>query len=193
MKVVLREDYQVPAVDQARQALTADRLRELLRYDPETGVFTWLDRPESDFATRHGWRIYQGQFAGTVAGTPDLKGYVLIRVLGTYYKAHRLAWLYMTGAWPEQHIDHKNGVKNDNRFANLRDVGRATNMENQRRASSRNSTGLLGVSPHRKTGKFCAFIKANGANRYLGLYPTPELAHAAYVEAKRQLHEGCTL
>nr|WP_274383193.1 HNH endonuclease [Cupriavidus gilardii] len=128
-----------------------------------------------------------------VAGSPDKGGYLQIFFAGKNHKAHRLAWLYMTGSWPSSNIDHINGVPWDNRWANLRDTPQSVNAQNLRRPRRDNKTGFLGVSPDRRRGGFIAQISANGRCRYLGRFPTPELAHQAYVQAKRQLHAGCTI
>jgi hypothetical protein len=161
-----------------RNDLTAARLRELLHFDAETGVFTRL------MATRG-----PSGAVGARVGWLDGKGHRYICVEGVVYAAHRLAWLYAYGIWPRDMIDHINGEKDDNRLPNLRDVGMCINMQNKRH--SNNSVGLLGVSKHKK--RFRACIEVEGKNRYLGLFLTPELAHAAYVAAKRQFHEGCTI
>ena len=108
------------------------------------------------------------------------------------YSAHRLAWLYVHGAWPTGQIDHINGDRGDNRISNLRDVTPALNTQNQRRAARSNkSSGLLGVTANR--GRWLAQISIGGKSRNLGRYATPEEAHAVYVAAKRVLHAGCTL
>jgi len=124
-------------------------------------------------------------------------GYRCIKVLGRLQLAHRLAWLYVHGVWPDHEIDHLNGIRSDNRLGNLRDVSRTTNSENQRRATVGNtSTKLLGAtlddSVYRRK-PFKAQIKVNGRSRHLGMFATAEEAHQAYVDAKRQLHEGCTI
>jgi hypothetical protein len=160
--------------------LTAERLRELLAYDPETGVFSWrVNRPRAA--------------QGAPAGTADGRGYIRIGVDGGIYRAHRLAWLYMTGQWPEEEVDHKDGDKANNRWANLRDVPRAANQQNLRRPHKRGTSGALGVSAHKATGKWRARLWKDGKCKSLGLYDTQEAAHAAYVEAKRTEHQGCTL
>lgn len=97
----------------------------------------------------------------------------------------------MTGGWPTNEIDHKNGVKDDNRFGNLRQATHLLNQQNQRKAQRKNKAGLLGVCA--KRNGFMASIKVNGKNKWLGSFSTPELAHAAYVAAKRKFHEGCTI
>lgn len=158
--------------------LTAERLREVLGYDPETGVFWWKVAP-------------RGQRVGQVTGTLKNEGYIRIRIDGRFYYVHRLAWLWMTGSWPANNIDHKNGMPADNRFANLRDVSHAENLQNQRVARADNNTGLLGVCPSR--GKFQAQIEVLGEHHFLGRFATAELAHAAYLVAKRALHPSCTI
>ena len=158
--------------------LTAERLRELLHYDPETGVFTRLVRSGP-------------AKVGDVAGTADTHGYIQISVDGALYLAHRLAFLWMTGEWPPHQVDHINGVRADNRFANLRPATNAENMQNVRRPYSSNRIGLLGVCRH--GNRFRATIKVDGRCIHLGTFDAPEQAHAAYLAAKRKLHAGCTL
>jgi hypothetical protein len=151
-------------------------LREYLRYDPETGVFTWRK-------ARYGVRV------GIAAGSQNKVGYVEIRVNRRLYLAHRLAWFYSYGEWPKQQIDHINGVRSDNRLSNLRDVPQGINLQNERKP--RKSNPYLGVS--QKGTRWVAQIHHAGVHRYLGLFSTPEDAHAAYVEAKRKMHVGCTI
>lgn len=161
--------------------LTPARLRELLDFDPETGVFVRRKsrgRPD---------------LVGTPAGAMDARGYLEVYVAGRLHKAHRLAWLYVHGVWPDSEVDHLNGVRSDNRLANLRVVTRRLNRQNLRRASSHNKLGLLGVSPVCKSRKYQARIQLDGQQKHLGVFDTPEQAHQAYLEAKRRLHEGCTL
>lgn len=167
-------------------ALTADRLRELLSYDPETGDFVWLVSPRRNVA------------AGTLAGSVHSKGYLHIRVDCGLYLSHRLARLYVTGEWPAALVDHRDGDKRNNRYSNLRDATTQTNKQNTRHAYKNNlSSGLLGVSLDRKSGKWRAYIqvpKGDGTKKkHLGFYDCPKVAHEAYVAAKRQLHAGCTI
>lgn len=160
--------------------LTADRARELLTYDPETGDFYWRQTM--------GHRGKAGKIAGAVRG-----GYRIIGVEKLTYAAHRLAWLITFGSWPMAEIDHINGDPGDNRIANLRDVSRAENLQNQRVAQRRNKCGLLGVSFHKAREKWRAQIAINGKSQHLGYFDTPEEAHQAYVLKKRELHQACTL
>ena len=101
--------------------------------------------------------------------------------------------LWITGAWPEHDVDHINGVRNDNRWSNLREVTRTVNIQNQRIAQTRNVAGLLGVSFEKARNKYKAGIVAGGKYHNLGRFNTAEEAHAAYLKAKRELHEGCTI
>jgi len=163
--------------------LTADRLRELLHYDAATGIFTWR-------VGRQGVRkVSRGR-----AGGPDGQGYIRIKVDGRYFGAHRLAWLYETGSWPCGQIDHLDGDRTNNRFQNLRSVPIRVNRENLRVATVRSKSGLLGVcAPTRQCKDYIAQIGVDGRKVRLGRFPTAEQAHAAYLAAKRTLHEGCTL
>lgn len=164
----------------AKNDLTAARVRELLNYNSETGALTWA------------FNVGPTARAGGVAGSIEKKGYRSIGVDGSYYKAHRLVWLHVTGEWPTGQIDHKDGDKDNNRFENLRDVSPSVNQQNMRHATVRNkSCGLLGVTPNNK--KWKAGIHIGGIKRHLGTFGTAEEAHAAYLDAKRKHHEGCTI
>lgn len=107
------------------------------------------------------------------------------------YQEHRVAWLWMTGDWPADVIDHRDGNKQRNVWANLRGVTVAVNRQNQRHAQMGSKSGLLGVCAN--GGKWQAQIGHEGANLYLGLFDTKELAHQAYLSQKRSLHPGCTI
>lgn len=158
--------------------ITQRDLKNILDYDPLTGIFT---RKIPKLSRR----------TSGIAGTLKPNGYIQISISRKCYLAHRLAWLWMTGSWPVE-VDHKNTVRSDNRWDNLRDATRSLNMQNQRTASRRSLTGLLGVNKL-PNNRFAANIEINGARHYLGSYGTPELAHAAYIEAKRSLHPGGTI
>lgn len=159
--------------------LTAKRLREVLYYDPLNGDFVWIKRT--------GHRVILGQSAGSLHKT---LGYVVIGIDGERYYAHRLAWLYMTGSWPDHEIDHRIGKSNH--WKNLRSASSKLNKENQRAARRDNkSTGLLGAYTY-KHG-FRSSIQVAGKQIHIGVFDTAEQAHRAYVEAKRELHAGCTL
>lgn len=160
--------------------LTHALLRQLLHYDPATGVFTWTADRRGRFAR-----------AGAKAGTVDKRGYVSICILQRIYLAHRVAWFYMTGQWPTHQIDHEDTIRDHNWIDNLRPVTNAINQQNHRKAFRTNRTGFLGVRPNGNC--FQALIGLNGETRILGNFPTPQEAHQAYLAAKRQLHQGNTL
>lgn len=157
------------------ETLTHDRLRELLSFDPDTGIFRWLKTRGSRAAI------------GSLAGSLDHYGYRQIGIDGRDYKAHRLAWFYMTGNWPELEVDHRFGHTDDNRWSELRQATPCQNKQNMRRHRD-NRTGLKGVHFHKGTSRWCAQIMHEGKKIYLGLFDRPEDAHAAYCKAASDLH-----
>jgi RNase P/RNase MRP subunit p29 len=157
--------------------LTQQRLKELFDYDG--GMLIRLVRTSN--------RVKVGDAAGRV----NSEGYRAIKIDGGMYLAHRLVWFYFTGAWPKGQIDHIDGDRLNNRIENLRDVTNGVNSQNLKRAQSNNKTGCLGVSPN--GSGFMASIFFNGKKIYLGTYEAPQLAHSAYLAAKRKHHEGCTI
>ncbi|MDX3877644.1 HNH endonuclease [Achromobacter denitrificans] len=161
-------------------ALTQERLKAVVSYDADTGVFRWKVSTSN--------RVKVGAQAGFMA-----LGYVLIGIDGKKYAAHRLAFLYMTGTLPTEEVDHRNGVRDDNRFSNLRLVSHEQNMQNEVRARHQNKSGFLGVSWVPGAKAYRADISMKGKTVRLGTFPTAEEAHAAYVAAKRQHHAGSTL
>ena len=167
------------ALTQPSQAVI-DRVLTHLSYDPQTGVLTWKKSPTP--------RIHVGAVAGSISD----KGYVVIICLGRLLQGHRVAWLLTHGAWPAGDIDHINGIRTDNRIANLRDVSRSVNQQNLKTARRDNQTGLLGVKKTR-CGTFEARINLNGRYVHLGTFPAAAEAHQAYITAKRKHHEGCTI
>ena len=160
--------------------LTQERLKELLHYDPETGVFTRR--------TSTG-----GKFSGSVCGAPQNMGYTQIMVDKANYLAHRLAWLYVNGVWPAFHVDHIDGCRTNNAFSNLRDADRSTNAQNTHKSHIDNATGLLGASYDKARNKFSANIFSSGRRLHIGRFSTAKEAHEAYIKAKRELHGGCTI
>lgn len=157
--------------------MNADIVRAALDYDPSTGVFIRKSKNPRWF----------GKPAGTLVGS----GYIYIHVAGRSIPAHRLAWLCVTGEMPRGHIDHIDGDPTNNRISNLRDVDRATNLQNRRRPERGNKSGFLGVVPNKR--RWSAQLQVNGRAVHLGTFDTPALAHTAYVEAKRIHHPGNTL
>ena len=136
--------------------LTQERLKELLHYDPEAGLFTWL------VSSGNGVKV--GDIAGSFS-----HGYIQIRVKGKLHQAHRLVWLYMSGVWPKDQIDHINHIRDDNRIVNLRE---ATHRENGRNRSmkSNNKSGVTGVHRYEQRKKWVAQIKVDDKLIYLGCF-----------------------
>jgi hypothetical protein len=161
--------------------ITQELLKELLDYSQDTGMFVWK--------INRGKRFCAGRTAGSLTG----KGYRRIKIYGDRYQAHRLAWLYVFGKFPDNYIDHINGIRNDNRINNLRDVSIKTNLQNQRKPQVDSKSGYLGVSWDKRAKKWKARIMINDEQKYLGLFATAEEAHAGYLSAKRHYHEGCTI
>lgn len=133
--------------------MTQHRLKELLSYDPDTGIFTWIKR------------------SNNTAGAVDAYGYTVIRIDTVLYKAHRLAWLYMHGEFPAGNLDHINQVKSDNRIDNLRVVSQSQNMQNL--------AGVKGISWDKTRAKWCARIKVMYKDIYLGRFINKDDAIAA--------------
>ena len=148
--------------------ITQAKLKELLDYNPETGVFVRKT----------------GRFAGNIAGAIQTHGYVMFGLLGKVWLAHRLAWIYVHGVTPND-IDHKDRVKHNNRISNLREC---TNQENQfnRDKPRVNTSGYKGVILHR--GRWTARIKISQKVKHIGYYDTPELASEAYIAKAKELH-----
>lgn len=155
--------------------MDASTLRELLDYDPESGEFTW--------------RVSEGKRikVGDKSGCPNWRGDVRIKIRGRFYLAHRLAWLHVHGEWPPHEIDHINGVRTDNRIANLRQATHQQNSCNKRRFSN-NTSGVKGVTWHRHKQKWQAQIQSHGKNTYLGSFDRIEDAAEAYKRAAVTRH-----
>ncbi len=163
--------------------LTQENLKEVLNYNPETGVFTWKKRV---FDTPRAGKIWNARFSGKKAG--GLSGvYLKIGINKKQYFTHRLVFLYMTGKFPPNEVDHINEIKIDNRFVNLRLATRAENQANVKRISSNNS-GYKGVHFNKNDRKWISQIAYKGNRTHLGSYDSPEEAHAAYCQAADKFH-----
>lgn len=151
-------------------------LKLILKYHKSTGIFTWKDR--SNRSKKKG-----GDEAGSLSGC----GYIDIKINGFSYKAHRLAWLYVYGSFPEKNIDHKNGIRHDNRWRNLREATPKENMWN-RSILPNNKTGRKGVSIQTINGKYRAHARWEGKQISLGVYETIEEAGNAYHDFAKNNH-----
>ena len=171
-------------------ALDADQVRNLIDYDQITGYFFWKPRHADMFedgghSARHNCAAWNARYAGTIAGTPDTRGYLAIRIFGRLYLSHRLAWLIVTGEWPVAEIDHINCNPSDNRFANLRQSTPSQNGAN-RRLRINSSSGFKGVSWISRDRKWQAKIGIMGKTLNLGYFDSAEDAAAAYQAAARE-------
>jgi hypothetical protein len=162
-------------------------LRELIQYDPATGLFTWMRRDRKHFTTNAQYLTWNKRYAGKQAGNLDAKGYRVFHLLGKVVRAQRAAWMHVYGEWPKNLVDHINGERDDNRIANLRDVSNSTNGKN-RRLDKRNMTGRIGVSEYRRGDGviYVARIRVDGALKHLGYYQTIQDAAIARDAAERE-------
>jgi hypothetical protein len=159
---------------QAHAELTQARLKELLHYDPATGIFTWLcDR---------GGRAHAGDVAGAIS-----VGYRRPMVDGRRYLASRLAWFYMKGVWPSGDIDHKDRTPLNDRWDNLRPATKKQNGEN-RKVHKNSTTGVRGVAWDSRLSKYRAQITHNKRNHFLGIHGTIIDAVAARLGAERKFY-----
>lgn len=155
-------------------------LKSCLNYNPIDGAFVWLvDRGKAK--------------TGHVAGCLRPDGYRYVSVSGRRFLAHRLAFLFMTGSMPKMDVDHINGDRSDNRWANLRDVPAQLNRQNQHKPKAGSASNLLGAYFDARCGRWYSNIRANGKRVPLGRFDTAEQAHAAYISAKRVMHEACSI
>lgn len=158
----------------AKQDIDVEALRADLDYDPETGIFTWR--------RAIGPRVQIGMIAGYKGNNAR---YWHIQWRGHDYTLHRLAYFYVYGKWPANHLDHRDGDTCNNRISNIRDATRTQNMGN-RRISKNNTSGFKGVCrAKRPAGKWCAKIGAGDKRIFLGYFDTAEAAHDAYMAAAR--------
>ena len=153
--------------------LTSKRVRELLNYDKDTGIFTWKVSRRNQFTK-----------PGMLAGFKDTSGYMGIEIDGKRYLSHRLAWFYLYDKWPDDEIDHINRVRDDNKIKNLRIVTHYENTKNKGNYKN-NTTGFKGVTI--KNNRFTAQITFKGKCRHIGCFETAEQASEAYQNELKKL------
>lgn len=148
--------------------ITLERAKELLDYDPETGILTW--------------RVSRGcRRAGALAGSIGAKGYLRIGLDGNDYYAHQIGWLLHYGTWPDDQIDHRNRHEADNSIENLREATTSQNVAYAPKKSS--SSGYRGVYWKKAAGKWCAKIRVRGKMIHIGYFDDAAIAHEAYKSA----------
>ena len=153
--------------------LTQARLKELLDYNSETGEFFWRKTLKG--------HVRANKRAGHLSGD----GYWIIGIDGKQYRAHRLAWLYMHGCFPKKELDHKNRNRSNGCIGELREANRGQNRANSK-LQKNNRSGFKGV--YKDGNSWKAEVKSNGTKIYLGMFKTPEAAHAAYCRVAEKLH-----
>jgi hypothetical protein len=151
--------------------LTKERLHSAFDYNQESGLFTRKITLSSRAKL------------GDVVGVRLLSKYLSVMIDGNHYQLSRLAWFYVHGVWPKNHIDHRNGDTHDNRILNLRE---ATMSENKQNLSGK--SGSLGTTWCSHSNKWKAQIKVNGKTIYLGIFKTREAAYSAYCASKMKIH-----
>ena len=158
--------------------MTYDEVKKVLQYDPSTGVLTWLAPTSRKFKK------------GDVVGSHDSDGYLIVRIRGITYKQHRLAWLYMTGAWPAHQVDHANGIRDDNRWINLRE---ATQSQNSMNAKPKGVSGIRGVDWLNREKRWRVMIHGSGKRIIVGYFKEFQDAANAAKMAREQHHREFTL
>lgn len=162
------------------ETLTQGLVRQLLDYDPETGVFAWRDRDQTVPKNRS----WNSRYAGKAAGAKKAStGYIVISIHDKNWLAHRLAFLWMIGRLPFADVDHANGRRDDNRWANLRD---ATRQENCWNVEGYGASKRRGVTFHKRDNKFQALIRIDGRNKSLGYFDSAGAAEVAYNTAAQK-------
>ena len=173
-----------------RESDLAAVVRELLSYQPKTGVLRWRHRNRQWFRSDQECRRWNSRYAGTDAGSIKGTGHMMVKILSKSYLLHRIVWLYVYGQLPGTQIDHINGRKTDNRIENLRLADHTINAQNKKSPNKNNKTGLLGVSLDGASGKYVAQIQTGSKKQHLGYFSEPKQAHAAYIHAKKRKHQG---
>jgi hypothetical protein len=160
--------------------LTQKHLKEVLHYNPDTGIFVWKISARRDLI-------------GKQAGGLTAKGYIRIKIDAKMYMAHVLAWLYVHGVCPVVQIDHKDTIKTHNWISNLRELNNADNHQNRFKANSNSKTGVQNVTYREATGNYQVSIVVAGKKLYQGTYSTLKIAECAALRAKRKHHPNCMI
>ncbi len=162
------------AMNKANSTLTQSRLKEILDYDPVTGIFVWATEK------RYGLK------AGYPAGTKNAQGYIDIQIDEIKHKAHRLAWLYCYGELPKKNIDHINQSRDDNAITNLREANHSENGQN-RSINKSNTSGFRNVSYAKNYKKWCCYLRLRGKVVYSSYFDSAEEASKAVEQKRKEL------
>ena len=166
---------------QAKGIFNEKEISDFVNYDRKTGIFTWK-------------RTTGNTVSGHIAGTTSKKGYVCITIKNKTYLAHRLAWAICTGGdISGVVIDHIDGNKSNNEISNLRIGNQGQNCQNRKSGNKNNTSGYIGVFLDKRRGSWSAQITKNRKVKSFTGFKTPEEASEAYLNAKRELHEFCTI
>lgn len=162
--------------------LTQEIVRELLHYDPETGLLYWKERDRKWFKRELDFKSWNSRYKGkSVDGIVKHSGYMKVYIFNKAYFSHRIIWLLFYGDFPKDQLDHINGIKHDNRIENLREVTNLENCKNQK-LQKNNKSGYKGVSWCKREKRWVANIRLNGILTFLGYFDTPELAFRKYAD-----------
>lgn len=159
--------------------VTNDQLKDALSYDAESGAFVWK--------IAIGRKIRPGRAAGA-----NKDGYTTINLCGERFLAHRLAWMFVNGSFPDGLIDHIDGNKSNNAIANLRIATASENGQNRKLPNKNNKCGLIGARFVESKNKFVASIRIDGKSKHIGYFKSAELAHSAYISSKKEVHPFAT-
>lgn len=173
--------------------LTQAELKEVLRYEPDTGHFYWVKRVTSRCSfIKPAGTIFNDKTGKTCKDGTELEPHYVchIQLYKKLYKSHRLAFLYMNGVLPKLCIDHINGCCTDNRWTNLREVSNSINMQNRATPKRTNLSGFIGVRFRKSLGKYVAAIGVDGKSKHIGCYESAKQAADARFNAAYLLHEG---
>jgi len=170
----------------AHNSLTAEFVKSIMDYNPQSGIFIWKIRPINHFPREQDAKTWNTRFSGKIAGS-DHEGYIIIVIAGILYRAHRLAWLIMIGEWPQHEIDHYDLNKSNNKWDNLRPATSGQNSYNKK-ISKRNSSGIKGVYWCKNVAKWRAKIAVNNQEIHLGVFNDIIDATLAYKKAAEKYH-----
>lgn len=167
---------------------TCDQILSVLEYRRETGELFWSPRHRTEFKTDHACAVWHTRFSGKRAGTKNASGYLMLRKFGISFYVHKAIWFLETGEWteyPRREIDHRNGLRDDNRFENLMAGSKQQNARNQKRFAN-NTSGETGVHWNKRQSRWVAYINSGGRRIHLGAFEDREEAIATRREASER-------